>query len=291
MGNAKDTLQALGLDGKSYEQDNYELYPPLSERLRDYKRNPKKAAFGWVGGKSLLANAIIAEFPEHQVFVEVFAGALNILYRKERSKVEVANDIYGELINLHLTIKRRPQALSFYLNEMLISRHIFTMLCKKQLTPRNDTERAAFYYYRTTQSYCSMGEYFAMPKRNRAPKNIYKSFKVWHNRLKGVCIENMDFQKLIENYDTPDTLFYLDPPYVGTENYYEGSKSGGFTMSEHERLYNALKGIQGKFVLSYNDCEVARHLYRDYNIKELKTTYGLHAKERIQATELLIKNF
>lgn len=288
MGNITDTLEVLGLGGKSsFLEENISL----PERLQNFKRSPKKAAFGWVGGKSLLGNTIIAEFPEHHTFVEVFAGALNILYRKERSKVEIVNDIYGELVNLHLTIKRKPQALSFYLNEMLVSRQIFALLKEKQLTPRNDIERAAFYYYRTQLSYGAQGNHFAMPKRSRAPKNIYKSFKAWHDRLKGVCIEQMDFQKLIENYDTPHTLFYLDPPYVGTENYYEGSKSGGFTICEHERLCNTLKGIKGKFVLSYNDCEVVRHLYRGYNIKQLHTTYGLHAKERIQAVELLIKNF
>jgi len=268
-----------------------ELYPPLEKRLKDYNYNPKKAAFGWAGGKSLLANAIIAEFPEHKTYVEVFAGALNILYRKERSKVEVVNDIYGELINLHLTIKRRPQTLSYYLHNMLISREIFIRLCKKSLTPRNDIERAAFYYYRNQLSYCNLGATFKAAKRHKPTKSIYRSFQLWSNRLKGVYIEKLDFQRLIETYDSEETLFYLDPPYFGTEKYYESCKQGGFTIAEHERLANTLKSVKGKFVLSYNNCEVVRNLYKSYNFKELKTSYGLHARERIKAVELLITNF
>lgn len=267
-----------------------DAYPPLSDRLKNYKRNPHKAAFGWVGGKSLLANKIIAEFPDHKSFIEVFAGALNILHRKERSKIEIVNDIYGELINLHLTIKRKPKSLSFYLNEMLISRSLFSLIKQKKIEGRNDIERAAHYYYLTSLSFGSMGNNFTMPKR-KSPKNIYKSFDLWHERLKGVCIENMDFQKLIKTYDAQDALFYLDPPYWGTENYYEGSKHGGFALKEHKRLYLSLKNIKGKFVLSYNDCEAIRDLYKNHNIKTINTTYGLCSSKRLEAKELLIKNY
>jgi DNA adenine methylase len=285
MGSVRDTLRAIEVTGAE------ELYPPLEQRAKEFRNNPHKAAFGWVGGKSLLADRIIAEFPEHKSYIEVFGGALNILYRKRRAKVEVVNDIYAELINLHLAIKRRPQSLQQYLNNMLVSREVFNKLLKKQITPRNNIERAAFYYYRMQLSFGSRGGNFAIHRRNRSPKNIYKSFAAWHNRLKGVVVENMDFQKLIEAYDTPEALFYLDPPYFGTEDYYEGSKKGGFTMLEHERLASALDKIEGKFVLSYNDCEVVRHLYRTYNIKQLHTSYGMCASKRVQAEELLITNF
>jgi DNA adenine methylase len=294
MGNAIDVLRAMELEVtasavKKETEENY--YPSLDARAKDFHKNPRRAAFGWVGGKSKLADTIIAEFAPHKTYIEVFGGALNVLYRKQRSQIEIVNDFYEELINLHLTIKRRPQSLRAYLNTMLVSRDIFVGIRDGKLKPRNDIERAAFYFYRTVLSFGSLGGTFAMPKTRRKVRNIYGSFKPFHDRLKSVCIENMDFQKLIQNYDSEMSLFYLDPPYVGTENYYQGSRQGGFTLKDHERLRDALICIKGKFVLSYNKCEVVADLYKKFNIKELGVTYGINAGRQLQAKEYLIKNF
>ncbi|MDR0666767.1 MAG: DNA adenine methylase, partial [Campylobacteraceae bacterium] len=220
MGSVKETMQALELNvvaNSAVKTEEENLYPPLKERVKDYYHNPRKSAFGWVGGKSKIADTIIAEFAEHKTYVEVFGGALSVLYRKERSQIEIVNDIYEELVNLHLTIRNRPQSLRACLNTMLVSRDVFSLLKNKKIEPRNDIERAAFYFYRTVLSFGSAGDNFAMPKKRRAIRNIYGTFKLFHNRLKSVCIENMDFAKLIQNYDAESTLFYVDPPYVGTE--------------------------------------------------------------------------
>ncbi|MDR1007999.1 MAG: DNA adenine methylase [Campylobacteraceae bacterium] len=130
-----------------------------------------------------------------------------------------------------------------------------------------------------------------MPKKRRAVRNIYGSFKPFHDRLKGVCIENMDFSNLIKNYDADTTLFYADPPYVGTENYYKGSLKGGFGIKDHERLASDLKGIKGKFVLSYNVCDVVKDLYKTYNMQEIDVTYGINAPRQVKTKEFIIKNF
>lgn len=258
------------------------------ERLKEYHSIPKVAPFAWVGGKSKLANTIIKEFTEHERYVEVFGGALNVFYRKTRSKLEVVNDINEELVNLHIQIQKRPQSLQLYLNRMLISRDIFYKIKSKTLKARNDIQRAAYYYYLLSISFGSKGEHFAMPRGSKPRiKDIYRDFHVWSKRLRGVCIENMDFKKLITAYDHPQTLFYLDPPYIGTESYYQTPQ--GFHIEQHIELANMLKNIQGKFVLSYNDCEVVRDLYKDFQIIEVSTTYSLNGANQKQAKELIIK--
>jgi DNA adenine methylase len=95
----------------------------------------------------------------------------------------------------------------------------------------------------------------------------------------------------IRKYDTPDTLFYCDPPYVSAEKYYDVP----FMMEDHERLAGLLKGIKGKFVLSYYDHPFIREQYSGYRIltKEVsKHSYGMtvnsKAKERPKGQELLI---
>lgn len=88
---------------------------------------PLHAPFAWVGGKSKLAAQIIPLMAPHQkyIYIEVFGGALSVFYRKEPSKIEILNDINGDLINLHRIIQTRPQSLNSCLNGLLRSREIF----------------------------------------------------------------------------------------------------------------------------------------------------------------------
>lgn len=253
-----------------------------------------KAPFGWIGGKSRLAKQIIALMPPHALYVEVFGGALSVFYAKQKQTNaryrEVVNDINNELINLHRQIQTRPQTLSLYLNQMLISRTTFEQIKKGVYKPKNDIQRAAHYYYLLTQSFGSKAEHFAMSAKTRKPKNIYKNFQSYTKRLKLVTIENLPFDELISRYDKQETLFYLDPPYVGTENYYQNTT--GFTNKEHLQLATQLKSIKGKFILSYNDTEYIRALYPRFKIKELTTTYTLNNKSKpTPSNELLITNF
>ncbi|MDD2267000.1 DNA adenine methylase [Sulfuricurvum sp.] len=255
--------------------------------------HPIKAPFAWIGGKSKLADDIVAMFPEHRLYVEVFGGALNVLYRKQCStkQAEVVNDINGELINLHRIIRTRPQSLSSYLNRLLISREVFSDILSGRMNPTNNIERAALYFYLLSQSFGAKGTTFAMNAKSRRPKDIYKDFGQWSKRLKFVTIENMSFDKLIRTYDADDAFFYCDPPYVSTESYYQ--HTGGFGEAEHRQLSELLHGINGKFLLSYNDCELVRELYADMKIistKEINYTLrGAGSKKAVR--EVFITNY
>jgi DNA adenine methylase len=242
-----------------------------------------------------LAKDIIDLIPaNHSIYIEVFGGAASVLYQKEPSKLEVLNDINGELINLHRAIRNNPQTLSMYLNDLFISREIFDDIKKRKLKPKNNIEAAAFYFYQLTQSFGSKGDNFAMAaKSGRKPKNIYRDFKKISDRLKGVTIENMSFLKLIPLYDKEDAFFYIDPPYVATESYYKNT--GGFGIEKHEELADLLSNTKSKFLLSYNDCQLVRELYRGFNIrttKEIEYTLGknIHGKNK-SVREVFITNY
>ena len=258
------------------------------------QRTKLKAPFGWVGGKTQLARDIIDLIPQdHKTYIEVFGGAGSVLYQKEPSKLEVFNDINSELINLHRAIRNNPQSLSIYLNDLLISREIFNDIKSKHLRGRNNIEKAAFYFYQLTQSFGSKGDNFAMAAKSRKPKNIYRNFKLISERLKGVTIENMSFNKLVPLYDKDDAFFYVDPPYVSTESYYKNT--GGFGIKEHEQLAELLSKVKGRFLLSYNDSVVVRELYKGFNIrptKEIEYTLGknMHGKNK-SVREVFITNY
>ena len=107
--------------------------------------------------------------------------------------------------------------------------------------------------------------------------------------MRKVIIENVDFEHLIKTYDRPNALFYLDPPYVDSEKYYAYQ----FSENDHYRLYNILKNISGKFILSYNDCEFIRNLYKDYHIKPVSRINLLSSKGHNQTkfNEVIVTNF
>jgi len=249
--------------------------------------------FGWVGGKSQLAPEIINMMPKHRLYVEVFGGALNVLYSKRQLKgrhAEVVNDINGNLVNLHRIIRSKPQSLSAVLNKMLISRDLFNDIAAGRSNPKNNIERAAHYYYLLTMSFGAKGDNFGMNAKSRSPKDIYKSFHTWSNRLKFVTIENMSFEKLIKEYDSEDAFFYCDPPYVDTESYYKDT--GGFGEKEHTLLAETLAAAKGKFLVSYNDCELVRELYKGFEIvttKPLNYTLASHSTKEVR--EVYIMNY
>jgi len=259
------------------------------------KRVQLRPPFAWVGGKQKLAKDIVELLPKDEhLYVEVFGGALSVFYAKERSKLEVINDINGNLVNLHRAIRNNPQTLQMFLNQLFVSRELFEDIKHKRLKPRNQIERAAFYLFLLTQSFGSKGDSFAMnAKSGRKPKDIYRAYGVWSKRLKGVTIENKSFEELIRLYDKEETFFYCDPPYVSTESYYKDT--GGFGIKEHKLLAEVLKGIKGRFLLSYNDCELVRELYKDFKIvstKEIEYSLGknVHGKRK-RVKEVFIMNY
>ena len=108
-------------------------------------------------------------------------------------------------------------------------------------------------------------------------------------------MENQDFEKLIGHYDRPSAFFYCDPPYHATEGYYKNVGEDGFRRRDHYRLRDVLLGIEGKFLLSYNDDPFVRRLYDHPGIMIQEVTRPNSIKLRYengaQFPELLIANY
>lgn len=242
----------------------------------------------WIGGKKLLRKSIIENFPVGggtDRYIEVFGGAGWVLFGKEPHKLEVFNDIDGELINLYRCIKYHPEALQKELEYMLVSRELFYENRDKNLKGLTDIQRAARYFYIIKVSFGADKDSFGCNKRNMINAVEYLS-KVTE-RLKNVVIENEDFADLIKVYDRPKALFYCDPPYYKTEKYYTATE---FKEEQHVQLRNVLSNIKGKFILTYNDCDYVRELYKDCNIKEIERLHNLR-DDGSRYKELLITNY
>lgn len=243
----------------------------------------------WVGGKKLLRSRILQEFPEPGTFgryVEVFGGAAWLLFaRDEHAKMEVYNDVNGQLVNLFRVVKYHPEALQAELDWILTSREQF-FDALQEVRGLTDIQRAARFFIAIKESFGTDCRSFAV-----RPKDMQKAvdfLRIASDRLRRVVIEQEDFEQLLKTYDRPDALFYLDPPYYEAEKYYPDR----FQPEDHERLQVALGRIRGRFILSYNDCQPIRELYRGYTTIEVDRSDNLVAKSMTRRyRELIIKNF
>ena len=122
------------------------------------------------------------------------------------------------------------------------------------------------------------------------PAGAFIFYKSQRTFIRKVTIGNMSFEEIIERYDKKDTLFYLDPPYYGAEKYYQER----FLEENHIKLAEMLKGIEGKFILSYNDCEYIRELYSQFNVEGVERLNNLGTKYKNddrKYRELIIRNY
>lgn len=244
----------------------------------------------WIGGKRLLRKEIINRFPKEGFsrYIEVFGGAGWVLFAKEAGKeLEVFNDIDSNLINLYRCIKYHCSELQKELDYSLISREeFFSEKTQLEAGGLTDIQRAARYFYLIKTSFGADRKTFGTNRKNLV--NAIEYFPEIRNRLRNVVIENRDFEMLIRVYDREKALFYVDPPYHGTEKYYEG----GFSEEDHERLLKVLSGARGRFILSYNDDAYVRELYKKFHIEEISRNNSLTSKGTAgDFKELIIRNY
>lgn len=246
---------------------------------------------GWIGGKNYLKKEITKRFPEGMKrYIEVFGGAAWVLFYKDsHAETEVYNDYNSDLVNLFRCVKYHCGELQRELQYLLNSRELFNdFKSQYNLQGLTDIQRAARFFMILKTSYGSNQRDFGCIKKNIA--NITEYLDRISKRLAGVVVENRDFEKLIKTYDRPEAFFYLDPPYYGTEKYYQAE----FKPEDHERLAKTLKCIKGKFLLSYNDCEYVRELYKEFTIEEIQRNHNLlsryEGKEKTYC-EVLVRNY
>ncbi len=247
----------------------------------------------WVGGKKLLRKEIVNRFPEEGMkkYVEVFGGAGWVLFYKEKhAEKEVYNDINSELVNLFRNVKYHPEAVAKELEFTLSGREIFERYKAADISQMTEIQRAARYLYLIKLSYGATVRSFGCRAREAADLDVLHKVK---KRLTGVLIENKSFTKLIPAQDREGTLFYCDPPYHNTEKYYDTGEVV-FNEEMHILLRDTLKGIKGKFILSYNDDEFIRELYKDFIIEEVERSDNLKmamGEAGSRYKELIIRNF
>lgn len=245
----------------------------------------------WIGGKKLLRKAIISRFPiQIDKYVEVFGGAAWVLFARDKhANLEVYNDFDSNLVNLFRCVKYHCQELQRELQLSLNSREFFEdYKAQMKVKGLTDIQRAAKYFTLIKTSYGADRRSYGCSRKNLI--KIMDYLPSIHQRLNEVVIENKSFEAMLKTYDSAGTLFYLDPPYHGTEKYYDG----GFSVESHILLRDLLLEVKGKFILSYNDDDFIRNLYREFNIESISRNSNLTGRYKNGShsyNELIIQNY
>ena len=262
-----------------------------------------KSPVNRMGGKFFLTGWLSEMIPNHVLYCDPFCGAGHLLIYKSPSPVEIINDIDGHLIAFFRVIQHpeKRQMLIEKLNYMPYSRGLRNEIrsrWKDGNIPVDEIERATqwFYLNRTCFSCDQERGGFAVPSiTGRNPAQSYytaiDSLEHITRCLRGVTIECLDYANCIQRYDSEDTLFYVDPPYLDTEHYYGDS----FSHEDHHKLAELLHDIKGHVMITHYQNGLYDELYREWNKYTFESFKGSHkaepGTEKPKTVECLYTNF
>ena len=255
--------------------------------------------FNYPGGKTTIADWIIKQLPEHEVYVEPFGGSAGVLANKPESPLEVYNDTASLCVDFFRAVKRRPDDLQHWVQTTPYSRELFDEYTEalQQDAPDDLVERAGMFWYTQFTSFAGKGVICGCPTfsiqcsvsgtKNRQDDLISAADKVSEvcERFREVQLEHIDFETVFEKYDSQDTVFYCDPPYVDVGDDYYQTGDGGF---DHERFVDVLQQAEGKWVVSY-DHRIPDGL-TDYTVIDRGKRSTMDHKKG-EKTESLIMNY
>jgi len=255
------------------------------------------------GGKHYLVNWLVPMFPQHDWYVKVFGGSASFLFKKDKSKVEVYNDINDDMYTFFKVLRDKSDELVKRVKFLPSSRSLFDEYVDKMKNKSwlDDVDRAIAVMYLSRFAFGgkwqSVSPFFGNTRvihtrREFSWSTVRANVEFFAKRFDKVCIEHRDYKEMIEKYDMKDVFFYLDPPYydIGS-NYYKND----FSTKDHEDLANLLRSIKGKFMISYTSSDYIRKLYDGFFIQEKDfsnfITLAEQGEERIDRKEIVITNY
>ena len=236
-----------------------------------------KPIISWPGGKSRLLKHIVPHIPAASGYVEVFAGGCAVLLAKDKSKLEVVNDINSDLVTLYRVAKHHPDALVAELQLMPGSRqYLADCVALLKTGALTDLQRAALFLHANKTSFCATGTSFAVAKNPGSSvfasrDALFDRIRMFALRMSQVAIEHMDYLRLLKTYDHPGNLFFLDPPYLGADvqNY------RGWTEIEMAHFQAAVAALAGSWIVTIDDSDFNRKLWKGHDIHFVVSRNGV----------------
>lgn len=240
----------------------------------------------YLGGKNRLANWIVSSLPSHKFYIEPFGGAGSILMNKPRSKMEIYNDICGQLVSLFRLLQDPIGAAEF---ERICRLRLYsTEEYRDSYVITNDPViNAVNFVFRSFAGFGSSSAVKYRSFRRRMAGNSNSPAMDWATypdaikgfteRLQGVVIENQSAFDLIPCYDSAEALFYIDPPYLKSTRTEKKSYTFELSDEEHVRLLTLLNSLKGTVFLSGYDSQIYSDMLTRENgwVKKSTTTQSV----------------
>lgn len=247
------------------------------------KKARKLIAFGWYGGKRNHLEWLLPRLPKTKHYCELFGGSAAVLINREPSPVETYNDIDGDVVNFFKVLRDNKDEI---IEKISLTPFSFEEYAKavneKGNSSLTDVERARLFYVRARQSriglaqgatpgrwaHCRLTSRAGMAGAVSRWLGAVEDLPLIAQRLLRVQIENRPATEVIKRYDSPETLFYCDPPYPHESR--GDIHAYGFEMTdkEHEDLSEILHSIKGKAAISSYRCNLMDKLYSDWEYSE-----------------------
>ncbi|HEX4488553.1 MAG TPA: DNA adenine methylase, partial [Terriglobales bacterium] len=267
-------------------------------------RSKKVIAFGWYGGKFSHLDWLLPLLPACHHYCEPFAGSGAILLNRGPSPVETYNDLDGEVVNFFRVLRDKKEKLVEAIGLTPFSREEFSLACT--LDPKlNDFERARRFYVRARQVRTGLAQTASVGRwancMNTSRQGMSGVISRWLGavedlpliaaRLLRVQIENRPAAHVIRLYDSRETLFYCDPPYVhktrGDSKAYEHE----MTDKQHHELAEVLNAVEGKVAISNYECSLMDKLYRGSKWRKFKAPERTIHSTKGRRCEVLWTNY
>lgn len=248
------------------------------------------------GGKWKLAEWIIGHMPVHRIYCEPFGGAGSVLVRKPRSYAEVYNDRWETVVNvfrvlrepeLAVQLRQQLELTPFARDEFVDASHYPGDSCVEKARKTILRSFAGFGSASTNGDH-STGFRASSMRSGTVPAGDWRNWPAhipaFVERLQGVCIENRDALDIVRQHDSPETLFYVDPPYPHiTRNMRRGNAAYAVEMTDenHEALAELLHGCAGAVMLSSYPSDMYARLYADWDRRECNT-HSDGARDRVE---------
>ncbi len=244
----------------------------------DNEGKRKLIAFGWYGGKYSHLNWLLPLLPKTTHFCEPFGGSAAVLINREPSPVETYNDLHSEVVNFFRVLREQKEALIEAIGLTPFSREEFEIACSPAPARLSDVERARRFYILARQvrtglaqkassgrwAHCILTSRAGMAGAVSRWLGSVEDLPEIAQRLLRVQIEHAPAIEVIQRYDSPETLFYCDPPYLHDSRGDSNAYAHEMTNNEHRQLAQILHHVRGKVALSGYRSDLMDELYSDW---------------------------